>query len=67
MLIQSNLKFLNWQKEQEERAELRRAIFRVLTRRSANLLLRLDVNQPTILWKFNRIENKVDQLLERLR
>lgn len=44
---------------QEERAELRRATLGI-----ANLLVRLDENQPTVLRKLNSIENKVDQLLE---
>jgi len=44
---------------QEERAELRRATLGI-----ANLLVRLDETQPTVLRKLNSIENKVDQLLE---
>lgn len=44
----------------EERQELRQAMIGI-----ANLVSSLDSDRPTILSKLNKIENKVDQLLER--
>lgn len=51
----------------EERQQLREAILRitVLTEGIANLVTSLDEERPTILGRLSRIENKVDQLLQR--
>ncbi len=50
-----------------ERQELREAILRVtqLTEGIANLTVSLDDDRPTVLGRLSRIENKVDQLLQR--
>lgn len=50
----------------EERRELREAMVRLtdVSEGIANLVSRLDEDQPTILRKLNTIENKVDRLLE---
>lgn len=52
---------------QKERAELREATLRVtaLAEGIANLTVSLDEDRPTILGRLSRIENKVDQLLDR--
>jgi len=51
----------------EQRQELREAILRVtqLTEGIANLTVSLDDDCPTVLGRLSRIENKVDQLLQR--
>lgn len=51
----------------EERRELREATLRLggVAEGIANLLSSLDSDRPTILSKLNKIENKVDRLLER--
>ena len=50
-----------------ERRELREAILRItqLTEGIANLTVSLDDDRPTVLGRLSRIENKVDQLLQR--
>lgn len=50
----------------QERRELREAMVRLtdVSEGIANLVSRLDEDQPTILRKLNTIENKVDRLLE---
>lgn len=52
---------------QQERAELREATLRItaLAEGIANLTVSLDEDRPTILGRLSRIENKVDELLER--
>lgn len=51
----------------DEREELRQAIVRIteLTEGIANLTVSLDDDRPTVLGRLSRIENKVDQLLQR--
>lgn len=50
----------------EERGELRTATLRLaeLTEGIANLTASLDSDRPTILGRLNRIESKVDRLLQ---